>query len=73
MWRMLQQDTPDDYVVGTGIKHSVRQLVEIAFGRRPPDREIVARARAAWTDDELRRSPSLRAMLEAAELIVREA
>jgi GDPmannose 4,6-dehydratase len=33
MWRMLQQDTPQDYVVGTGETHSVRELVELAFGR----------------------------------------
>jgi GDPmannose 4,6-dehydratase len=33
MWLMLQQDTPDDYVVATGISHSVRELVEIAFAR----------------------------------------
>src|ERR671919_1108328 len=32
MWRMLQQDQPEDFVVGTGKSHSVRQLVEIAFG-----------------------------------------
>jgi GDPmannose 4,6-dehydratase len=32
MWRMLQQDEPDDYVVGTGVVHSVRDLIEIAFG-----------------------------------------
>lgn len=32
MWLMLQQDTPDDYVIATGVSHSVRQLVEIAFG-----------------------------------------
>ena len=32
MWLMLQQDSPDDYVVATGISHSVQQLVEIAFG-----------------------------------------
>ena len=32
MWRMLQQPEPRDYVVGTGIAHSVRELVEIAFG-----------------------------------------
>ena len=32
MWRMLQQPTPQDYVVGTGVAHSVRELVEIAFG-----------------------------------------
>jgi len=31
MWRMLQQDTPGDYVVGTGEMHSVRQFVEWAF------------------------------------------
>jgi GDPmannose 4,6-dehydratase len=32
MWRMLQQAMPDDYVVATGETHSVRELVEIAFG-----------------------------------------
>jgi GDPmannose 4,6-dehydratase len=31
MWLMLQQDTPDDYVVATGESHSVRELVETAF------------------------------------------
>jgi GDPmannose 4,6-dehydratase len=31
MWRMLQRDEPEDYVVGTGVSHSVRDLVEIAF------------------------------------------
>lgn len=30
-WLMLQQDKPDDYVVATGVKHSVRELVELAF------------------------------------------
>jgi GDPmannose 4,6-dehydratase len=33
MWRMLQQDVADDYVVATGRRHSVRQLCEAAFGR----------------------------------------
>jgi GDPmannose 4,6-dehydratase len=32
MWLMLQADTPDDYVVATGESHSVRELVEAAFG-----------------------------------------
>ena len=32
MWLMLQQGTPDDYVVATGETHPVRELVEIAFG-----------------------------------------
>jgi GDPmannose 4,6-dehydratase len=31
MWLMLQQDQPDDYVVGTGHTHSVRDLCEVAF------------------------------------------
>ncbi|MCD6302897.1 MAG: GDP-mannose 4,6-dehydratase [Anaerolineae bacterium] len=31
MWLMLQQDAPDDYVVGTGKTHSVGELVEVAF------------------------------------------
>jgi len=31
MWRMLQRDTPDDYVIGTGKTWSVRQLCETAF------------------------------------------
>jgi GDPmannose 4,6-dehydratase len=32
MWRMLQQARADDYVVATGEAHTVRELVEIAFG-----------------------------------------
>ncbi|HEX5436358.1 MAG TPA: GDP-mannose 4,6-dehydratase [Gemmatimonadaceae bacterium] len=32
MWRMLQQDEPRDYVIGTGQTRSVRELCEIAFG-----------------------------------------
>ena len=32
MWMMLQQDEPDDYVIGTGEMHSVREFVERAFG-----------------------------------------
>lgn len=31
MWLMLQQDEPDDYVVGTGESHSVREFLEKAF------------------------------------------
>src|SRR5665647_3392564 len=31
MWRMLQQDTADDYVVATGQTHSIRDLLDIAF------------------------------------------
>jgi len=38
MWLMMQQDTPDDYVIATGEAHSVRELVELAF--REVDIEI---------------------------------
>lgn len=31
MWLMLQQESPDDYVIATGETHSVRELVEVAF------------------------------------------
>ena len=32
MWLMLQQDAPDDFVIGTGETHSVKEFVEAAFG-----------------------------------------
>ncbi len=32
MWRMLQQEIPDDYVICTGATHSVREFCEVAFG-----------------------------------------
>jgi len=31
MWRMLQQEKPQDYVIGSGETHSVRELVDLAF------------------------------------------
>lgn len=38
MWRMLQQEQPDDYVLATGVTHTVREFVELAFAQ--VDREI---------------------------------
>jgi GDPmannose 4,6-dehydratase len=32
MWLMLQQKEPGDYVVATGISHSVNDLIKVAFG-----------------------------------------
>jgi GDPmannose 4,6-dehydratase len=43
MWLMLQQDEPEDFVIGTGTDHSVRDLVEIAFdhaGLDPADHVV---------------------------------
>jgi GDPmannose 4,6-dehydratase len=34
MWRMLQADEPDDYVLSTDETHSVREMIEVAFGMR---------------------------------------
>ena len=33
MWQMLQQPSPDDYVIATGETHSVQELCEVAFAR----------------------------------------
>ena len=42
MWRMLQQDSPRDYVIGTGETHSVREYTEMAFAHAGMDwREYV--------------------------------
>src|SRR5438309_4066807 len=40
MWRILQQDSPDDFVIATGQSHSVSDFVEAAFGHAGLD----------WTD-----------------------
>ena len=50
MWMMLQQDTPEDYVVATGLAHSVRECVEIAF-----DHVGLAVADHVVIDDSLKR------------------
>jgi len=31
MWLMLQQDEPDDFVIATGVQHSIRELIELSF------------------------------------------
>jgi GDPmannose 4,6-dehydratase len=31
MWMMLQQDKPDDFVIGTGETHSIREFLEVAI------------------------------------------
>ncbi|MGO9884230.1 MAG: GDP-mannose 4,6-dehydratase [Solirubrobacteraceae bacterium] len=43
MWLMLQQDEPSDYVVATGVAHSVRECVEVAFDHAgiPVDDHVV--------------------------------
>jgi GDPmannose 4,6-dehydratase len=42
MWRSLQHGEPDDYVVATGVSHSIRELLDLAFGHLELDwREFV--------------------------------
>ena len=49
MWLMLQQDEPDDYVIATGVAHSVRELVEVAFAHAGLDWRDHVRADPALT------------------------
>jgi len=48
MWLMLQQDTPDDFVISTGISWSVRQLVEVAFSHAHLDWQKYVQLNAAY-------------------------
>jgi len=60
MWLMLQQENPDDYVIGTGESHSVREFVERAFeyagieiewkGNGANERGIVKSVESKWED-----------------------
>ena len=58
MWLMLQQDKPADYVIATGISHSVQDLVEIAFGHVGLD----------W-QKHVRRDPALLRLAEVEHLL----
>ena len=58
MWATLQQDQPDDYVVGTGTAYSVRQFAEHAFGHADLD-----------LDDHIRIDPRYLRPSEVDELI----
>jgi GDPmannose 4,6-dehydratase len=58
MWLMLQQDDADDYVIATGVSHSVRDLVEVAFGH----------AGLVW-QDHVRTDPALLRPAEVDHLI----
>lgn len=58
MWRILQQDEPDDYVLATGESHTVREFVEVAFRciKRPiiwRGKGVEERGYCANTGDEL--------------------
>ena len=48
MWMMLQQDTPDDFVVATGETHTVQEFVELAFGQVGLDWEKYVRIDPAY-------------------------
>jgi GDPmannose 4,6-dehydratase len=55
MWLMLQQKEPDDYVIATGVSHSVTDLVETAFGQVSLDwRDHVVVDRAYMRPAEVR-------------------
>jgi GDPmannose 4,6-dehydratase len=58
MWRMLQQEEADDFVIGTGVSHSVRDMVEVAFA------SVDLKA-----DDYVRIDPELARPAEIQELV----
>jgi GDPmannose 4,6-dehydratase len=58
MWRMLQQDEAQDFVIGTGVSHSVRELVDFAF-----------EAQGLKADDYVRIDPELARPAEIQEVI----
>jgi GDPmannose 4,6-dehydratase len=54
MWSMLQQDQPEDFVIGSGQTHSVRELCEVAFARAGLDyREYVVEDRKFFRPAEV--------------------
>lgn len=50
MWRMMQLPSPEDFIVGTGVPHTVRDLCQAAFGAVDLDF-----TRYVWTDLSLQR------------------
>jgi GDPmannose 4,6-dehydratase len=58
MWMMLQQDEPDDYVIGTGVSHSVRDIVDRAFAHVGLD-----------PDDYVRQDPELTRPADIEEVV----
>jgi GDPmannose 4,6-dehydratase len=49
MWRMLQQDTPDDYVVATGVGATVRDFCQASFSALDLDYEEFVETEARYT------------------------
>ena len=58
MWLMLQQEKPEDFVIGTGVSHSVRDLVDFAF-----------RAVELKLEDHVRIDPELARPAEIEEVV----
>jgi GDPmannose 4,6-dehydratase len=48
MWRMLQQDTPEDVIIGTGVGHTVRDLCRVAFERVDLDFQAYVRTDSSF-------------------------
>ena len=54
MWRILQQETPEDYVLATGETHSVREFCELAFDEVGLDyRDFVRKNEAVYRPAEV--------------------
>jgi GDPmannose 4,6-dehydratase len=62
MWLILQQPTPDDYVLATGEQHSVREFVERAFARTGV--EIAWRGKGAHEEGVDRKTGAVRVRID---------
>lgn len=50
-WMMLQREKPDDYVIGTGESHTVREFCQQAFGVVGPGRQLAKGTCRSWKLD----------------------
>ncbi len=58
MWLMLQRDAPDDFVIGTGVSHSVDDLVDAAFACVDLEPRTMSGSSRTWRGPPTSRSSS---------------
>jgi GDPmannose 4,6-dehydratase len=68
MWIMLQQESPDDYVIGTGVQHSVKDFVEESFAAAGLDHKNYVKTNTKFTRPS--EVDTLRADISKAEKIL---
>ena len=67
MWRILQQDKPQDYVIGTGETNSVSKFVDLAFDYAGLDKKVYLKTAEAFirpADDKILKADATKARVE---------